>query len=72
MSDEYTLHDAIMNAIGDIPEGLTAKEIAQRINTESKYKRKDGCPVPAVQISARIRKYPNLFMKTGSKIKNRI
>ena len=56
------LHEAIQEVIRQSGRPLTFTEIAKLINQDSLYSRKDGQPVPASQISARVRNYPELFI----------
>ena len=55
------LHEAIQEVIRKIGHPLTFTEIAKQINAHELYIRKDGQPVPASQISARVKNYPQLF-----------
>ena len=55
------LHEAIQEVIRKNGTGLTFTEIARQINAQGLYFRKDGKPVPASQISARVKNYPLLF-----------
>ncbi len=55
------LHEAIQEAIRQSGRPLTFTEIAKKINEQGLYTRKDGQPVPASQISARVNNYPELF-----------
>ena len=55
------LHEAIQQVIRENGEALTFTEIAKQINAQGLYTRKDGRPVPASQISARVKNYPQLF-----------
>lgn len=59
--NRITLHEAIYNVIKECGSPLSYTEIAKRINGDKLYTRKDGLPVPASQISARVKSYPNLF-----------
>ena len=61
------LHGAIALVLGENPEGLTAREIAEKINERGLYQRKDGADVPPSQISARIHNHPRTFTKKGPK-----
>lgn len=56
------LHEAIQEVIRKSGQELTFTEIARQINAQGLYIRKDGKPVPASQISARIKNYPQLFV----------
>ena len=55
------LHEAIQEVIRQSGHPLTFTEIAKQINAQELYTRKDGQPVPASQISARVKSYPQLF-----------
>lgn len=56
-----TLHEAIYDVIRECGTPLSFTEIAKRINSDKLYCRKDGQPVPASQISARVKNYPDMF-----------
>lgn len=58
---ELKLHEAIELVIKEAGKPLTFTEIAKQINARNLYSRKDGAPVPASQISARIKNYPSWF-----------
>lgn len=58
---ELKLHEAIELVIKEAGRPLTFTEIAKQINARNLYSRKDGAPVPASQISARIKNYPSWF-----------
>jgi hypothetical protein len=62
------LHEAIIKVLKENPDGLTTTQIAKKINDEGLYGRKDGEPVPATQISARISRpnYVRSFEKKGN------
>ena len=47
---------------------MTAREIADAINVQKLYSRKDGGLIPSSQISARINNYHQYFQKINSKI----
>lgn len=55
------LHEAIQDVIRKSGRALTFTEIAKQINAQELYTRKDGKPVPASQISARVKNYPQFF-----------
>lgn len=55
------LHEAIQEVIRQSGHPLTFTEIARQINLQDLYSRKDGQPIPASQISARVKNYPQLF-----------
>ena len=56
------LHEAIQEVIRESGIALTFTEIANQINAQGLYTRKDGQKVPASQISARVKNYPHLFI----------
>lgn len=58
---DMKLHEAIVKVLREASTSLTFTEIAKLINRQGLYARKDGKPVPASQISARVKNYPLLF-----------
>lgn len=58
-----TLHDAIREVLTLRGEPMTPKEIAAEMALRKLYARKDGAPAPPQQVSARVNKYPQLFIK---------
>ncbi len=60
-----TLHEAIVQVLADRGEPMTSTEIGDAVNRRRLYRRKDGGPVPATQISARANNYDRLFRKLG-------
>ena len=63
-----TLHEAIIEVLSDNRQGLTASQIAEKVNQRKTYIRGDGEPLPSSQISARVNKYPDLFSKRNGLI----
>ena len=59
--DDMTLHEAIKRVINEYGS-TTVEEITLRVNEYGLFERKDKKPVPKNQVSARIRKYPNMFI----------
>lgn len=55
------LHETIQKVLRRSGHSLTFTEIAKQINAQELYTRKDGQPVPASQISARVKSYSQLF-----------
>ena len=55
------LHETIQEVLRRSGHPLTFTEIAKQINAQELYTRKDGQPVPASQISARVKSYSQLF-----------
>lgn len=60
-TSELKLHEAIELVIKEAGTPLTFTRIAKEINERNLYSRKDGEPVPASQISARVKNYPSWF-----------
>jgi hypothetical protein len=48
--------------------GLTAKELADKVNEDGGYRKRDGTRVEYNQIHARVHHYPYLFMKKNGRI----
>jgi hypothetical protein len=65
--DNITLHEAIKRVINEYGPAAVV-EITARVNEQGLYKREDGKPVLANQVSARIRKYPHLFIRENGKV----
>ncbi|OUN59005.1 hypothetical protein [Alistipes sp. An66] len=61
-----TLHEAIAVVLRE--GAKTSRELADEINRRNLYRRKDGRPLPANQVSARIRAYGALFERKGKMI----
>src|SRR5690625_1022449 len=64
-----TLHEAIEMILQETGRPMSSKEIAATVNKRSLYSRRDGLPVSASQITARVGNYENLFSKDLGKIK---
>lgn len=45
-------------------EPMTSADLADTVNEEGRYVKKDGSPMTSSQISARVSKYPTLFERT--------
>ncbi|MFD7871505.1 GIY-YIG nuclease family protein [Microbacterium sp. NPDC059771] len=58
------LHDAIADVLQSTGRPMQPVEIAEQINLRGLYSRRDRERVPASQINARIRKHPELFIRT--------
>lgn len=56
-----TLHEAIVEVLSIAGRAMTAHVIAAEVNWLGHYTRRDGLPVPANQISARVNNYSHLF-----------
>ena len=65
--DNITLHESIKRVINEYGS-TTVEEKTLRVNEYGLYMRKDKKPVPKNQVSARIRKYPHLFLIEDGKV----
>lgn len=63
-----TLHEAIEDVLIRAEKNLSAKEIADQINTDQLYQRKDGSLLNSAQIYARIANYKHLFELKPNKL----
>ena len=63
-----TLHEAIQQVLLKANKALTAKDIAEILNANSWYSKKDGSKIASSQIGARVKNYPLLFNKTNGLI----
>ncbi len=63
-----TLHDAIEKLISEIGQPMTTQQIADKLNKNGWYQKKDGSTLSAFQIHGRTRKYPNIFGRNGSTV----
>lgn len=63
-----TLHEAIEQVLQTKGKPMSTTEIAEIINDQQLYVRKDNIPIQATQIAARIGNYPNLFTRDNGKI----
>lgn len=67
-----TLHGAmklVLSAAGE--DGLTGRHLAGAINQQQLYRKRDGTAVRVNQIHARAHNYPEIFEKTGGRIRLR-
>jgi hypothetical protein len=66
VSDGLTLHEAMVVVLRDAAHGLRAGDVAAEINRRRLYRMRDGRPVEAQQIHARVGNYGHLFKKAGT------
>src|SRR5690606_9742941 len=64
-----TLHEAIEQVLQNAGKPLFSRDIADIINNQKLYKRKDGLPVSASQVTTRANNYTKLFTREVGKIK---
>lgn len=61
-----TLHAAIKKLLLQFSRPMTTKEIAEALNSNKWYVKKDGSVITALQIHGRTRKYEDLFDRKGA------
>ena len=64
--DGMTLHQAMVEVLRDAEHGMRAGDLAAEINRRRLYRMRDGRPVEAQQIHARVGNYGHLFKKVGT------
>jgi len=63
-----TLHEAISQVLLENGGSMTTTEIANALNRNGLYTKKDGSAIIAYQIHGRTKNYPHLFDKDGSTV----
>ena len=63
-----TLHDAIICILKSHGTAMSYSDIAEEINSKRLYLKNDKSMISKVQISARARKHPELFVIENAKI----
>ena len=63
-----TLHESIQQDLVRANKALTAKEIAETLNANSWYTKKDGSIIQSGQILLRVKNYGHLFLKSENLI----
>lgn len=63
-----TLHEAIEKLLRQTNRPMTTVEIANELNKNNWYSKKDGSTIEPFQIHGRTRKYPNLFNRNGTTV----
>ena len=61
-----TLHAAIEQVLKQEKRKMTPVEIADSLNKNRLYSKKDGSVIKSSQIGARVKNYPHLFIRVGS------
>jgi hypothetical protein len=70
--ESLTLHEALVRLLREAGgEGRTPRELADLVNDRGLYQRRDGSPVQANQVQARINNYDRLFDRDGAKVRLR-
>lgn len=71
LSDIYimmTLHEVIVELLKEKGHSMTTTDIADALNENKCYLKKDGSAISPYQIHGRIKNYPNLFRREGSTV----
>ena len=63
-----TLHEAIEKLLNEKLTTMTTQEIADELNKNGWYKKKDSSEIQAFQIHGRTRNYVNIFERNGSTV----
>lgn len=63
-----TLHEAIEKLLRQNNRAMTTQEIADELNKNGWYQKKDGSEIQAFQIHGRTRNYPSIFNRDGSTV----
>ncbi len=65
---DMTLHAAIEKLLHQTGQSMTTQEIADSLNKNKWYQKKDGSDITAFQIHGRTRNYPQLFNRDGTTV----
>ena len=63
-----TLHEAIEKLLRKAKRSMTTQQIADELNKNGWYQKKDGSVIQAFQIHGRTKNYPKLFIRNGSSV----
>lgn len=63
-----TLHEAIKKLLGQTGQSMTTQQIANELNENGWYQKKDGSQITAFQIHGRTKNYDHLFERDGSTV----
>src|SRR5690606_6143081 len=63
-----TLHEAIEKLLRQTGRPMTTQQIADELNKNGWYQKKDGSTIQAFQIHGRTRNYTNIFDRDGSTV----
>lgn len=73
LTGRMTLHDAMAQVLYEGGNTwLTAREVADRINAERLYEKRDGGGADASHIHARAKQYRSMFEKDGARVRLRL
>jgi len=60
-----TLHEAIEKLLIEVGSSMTTDEIANKLNENRWYTKKDQSLITAYQILGRVKNYPHMFVRDG-------
>lgn len=63
-----TLHEAIIQLLNLHKRPMTTTEIANELNKNKWYEKKDKSEITAYQIHGRTKNYPQYFVRNGSMV----
>jgi hypothetical protein len=63
-----TLHDAIIALLREEGRSMTTHEIAEHLNKNNWYQKKDNSVITDFQIHGRTKNYPQYFGRSGSTV----
>ena len=63
-----TLHEAMIEVLKKKKTPMTTKEIAEQLNQNKLYEKKDKSPIKASKIQIRAYNYKHLFVMEGNNI----
>jgi hypothetical protein len=73
LGGRMTLHDAMAQVLYESGnEWMTVREVADRINAERMYEKRDGGGADASHIHARAKQYRAMFEKDGARVRLRL
>jgi hypothetical protein len=68
--ERLTLHEALALVLRESGnDWMTVRELTEQVNARNLYQRRDGSPVEANQVHARTKNYPQVFDKSGSRVR---
>jgi len=65
---QMVLHEAMVKLLQQTGQPMTTQQIADELNKNGWYKKKNGSKIIAYQIFGRAENYPHLFTRNGSMI----
>ena len=65
---DMKIEEAIVYCLATSNRGMRTEQIADKINKDRLYLRKDGQPVTSKQVYAVICRYPDMFVKSEGRI----